>query len=199
VNRWILIATSLLLTLTNCAPSASHAGTGPDEHASYTGIGLVGGAIHGDNRAVDGRSGAGIHISFGRRIHGRWFVDSYLGGYTIDTRETPDIYYPADGADVFQIDVVLLYYILDEQRKWRPWAVAGPSYHYLGWESFAYSLSGLGLGLGGGCDIALFERVSLRIGLRINRFTAETDIHEASSGTGHRQVQLHAGGIVLLR
>lgn len=145
----------------------------PDSHA---GLVATRGELHGDHPSVNGKSGYGMSLDFGTPIPFGLFLDLHLGGYPIDVGPTPEIYYPADRADAMTIEALLLYRSGEIGRSgWYPWIAAGPAYHYVTWDHYAYTLSGSGFDLGAGLDRPFHRYVCLRIGARYARFRTEAD------------------------
>ena len=119
-------------------------------------------SVNSDHSSIDGQSGFGYQLIQGIRWKHTGF-ELTMGGVTIDTKEVTDIYYPADSAEYSIIDVTAKYHFrINDNDRFIPWAGIGTGFHFVNWDSYVYSISGVGFSASAGFDYRMFHGLSLR-------------------------------------
>lgn len=150
----------------------------------YFGGGLLLGSISSDHPSIDGESGTGMHLVWGLHITPRFACEMDLGGFSIDTAPTPDIYYPEDSADFMFIGLGFTgFFTPPEEKVFTPWASLLFTLQTVMWDDYYYDLTGLGLSPGVGVDMTLHKGHTLRLEARMHWADLESSYDDSGGDT----------------
>ncbi len=172
MKKTTLTTCFLLIAATQCAEATEW----------YAGAAPLFLSVNSDHPSIDGQSGTGFQLIQGIRWKHIGF-ELTMGGVTIDTKEVTDIYYPADSADYSIIDVTAKYYLrLNDNNRLLPWVGIGTGLHLISWNSYVYSIDGVGLSASAGFDYRIYRGLSLRGGIKNHWVKSEGPYDHGSYG-----------------
>jgi hypothetical protein len=143
-------------------------------------LGLSNGSINSGFSAIGNKNSAGYFVIIGASFAETWFFEVEAGGLgDFNTGPTPNIFYPADSAYLAYINFGIRKSLwARSENNWTPRLAARYGHYYYGWNTFAYSLSGLGPSALLGFDLPLGDTyLLLRLKLDHHRFPV-TDLYD---------------------
>lgn len=139
----------------------------------YLGFGVSNLSLTSQYSAIGTRSATGFTLFGGADFLPTWFWELSVSANEFDVGQTENIYYPPDRAEysILRFSIAKQFWRIAE-RGWTPWAAVGSSYHYIGWKTYFYEVSGSGLSLGAGADFEPARPWRIRLQAFRHRFSA---------------------------
>jgi len=111
-------------------------------------------SIDSNYSALGQQTADGVAMAAGAEFAETWWLDAFMSlGHHLETGVTENIYYPPDHADYAVVSVgVRKAFPLSPESRWTPWLHAGLGVGDVMWDTYFYSVSGVGLALGCGVD-----------------------------------------------
>lgn len=142
-------AAALGAALAACIPIPMRAG--------QVGGGVSMASIDSNYSAIGDQTADGVAMTAAGEFAETWWLDAFMSlGHRLETGTTENIYYPPDHAEYALISLgIRKAFPLPPDARWTPWLHAGLGVGDLMWDTYYYSVSGVGLALGGGADVRL--------------------------------------------
>ncbi len=148
----------------------------------YVGIDALWGSIASQHPSIDGSSGAGLELMFGWRLADGIAWDTRFGGFWTEVGPAPEISYPADKADYGFFMTGIVWEVLGSDAPATPWLGLWGGIHVVQWDTFVYSVAGLGGSLGAGVQLRL-PLGFLRLGALASLVAASSSYDAPAGGT----------------